>query len=297
MKKTKFHDCSSNTKLLSPLLLKVQLTGTGELVEILRAAKDVHTRYGEERRCCSGRRQSRCQRCEQALMCTRIHEAISRAEYEPNGWVFVVLTPARCPVYVNRKKSNRDRRPSFRIGETYDALSRMTRKLLRRVNLRCERNTWRAPKSDWVAAIDVDRGGWPRIKLILYSPDFAAALETERRRVRAQEAGKIRTMRRAGVSSAEAQQAVQAAKLKSRALFGELLECASTVKWGAQSTAEQVRDARLTRCAANLADDSMRPSARPLADAGVRFRRVRAGVCFLPQRSTSAHIEFKRFRK
>ncbi|HWA76040.1 MAG TPA: hypothetical protein VG937_27065 [Polyangiaceae bacterium] len=127
--------------------------------------------------------------------------------------------------------------------------------------------------SEWVAVVEAHRSGWPHMNLLVYSPDLAREL-----------AERITQRELAGMS-----------KRDSTLLHGELLAMVTATGWGAQSTAEPVRDkgavtdyiTKLAGLAGAAGADVAKVTQVPLS-APQRFRRLRSDTTFLPTRRESS---------
>lgn len=215
-------------------------------------------------------------------MYARIREAME--PLPPDGWCFLVLTLDREGRYSGRPWA--DAETAFRD------LSRLSRNFLARLRRFCielgeyrwrtrtSRNrktgkvTTRQVKesllgSRWVATVEAHRSGWPHVNVLVHSQALAAFLREERaeREARGLEGRELVT------------------------LDGELLEHATDVGWGVQSTAEACdNDDAVASYIVKLAGDGDRAvgevaklSQLPTM-APERFRRLRAGKGFLPPR-------------
>lgn len=205
-----------------------------------------------------------CARHEAAVTFARIKEACD--PLPSDGWVFVVLTIDRHGYYSGA--------PWPDAQAAYRALSRMSAEFLRRVRRLQARHGWTDTQNRWVATVEAHRSGWPHLNLVMYAPEMARELERERE-----------ARRRAGMSDRE-----------SRLMSGELSDCATSVGWGVQSTAEKVRDAeamagyvtKLARHADAHVGELAKLTQAPL-NAPVRFRRLRSGKGFLPPRRATEY--------
>lgn len=212
--------------------------------------------------CCgSWRCDGDCQRHAAAVLFARLLEAISRPEFDPNGWVFFVLTLDRDGRYSGK--------PWADVNEAFGALSRNTNRFLKRYRRLCRDVGWRVLGSEWVIVIEAHKSGWPHANLLVYAPEHAAYLEG------------VRT-RRIAEGAAE-----RAAIL----LEGEVLRHAIESGWGPRSSAERVRHGaavtsylvklagRADAIKAEIAKTTQAPLAAPAG-----FRRLRSGTAFLPPR-------------
>jgi len=136
----------------------------------------------------------------------------------------------------------------------------------------CTKKGWRKLKNEWIAVVEAHRTGWPHVNFLIYCPELALALETERVRRLAD-----------GRSARE-----------SILVHGALQGALSRSGWGIQSTAEQVRDigalggyvtklaGEQAQVSGELAKLTQAPTVAPH-----RFRRLRAGRGFLPAKRTN----------
>ena len=199
----------------------------------------------------------RCPTCrthESHVLFARIREA--QQGLDPCGWSFWVLT----------LDNARGRWPSH--AAMFRELSAMTRKLLKRLRRLGERDGFHVGRK-WVATVEAHRSGAPHVNLMVYSRGLAKRLESEELERRA-----------AGLLGRNAV-----------LLGGELLEHVTASGWGVQSTAERARGADVVasymvkvagqaeRVVGELAKLSQLPTNAPC-----RFRRLRSGKGFLPQR-------------
>jgi hypothetical protein len=198
-----------------------------------------------------------CCRHEAAVTFARIKEATSRAEYETEGWVYLVLTLDRDGYYSGQ--------PWGDVSDAYRSLSRMTDNLLHRLR----RAYSGEPASSWVAVVEAHRSGWPHVNLLLYAPTLARELS-------AQKTSLLDT----GSTEREA-----------TLLRGELLRHATECGWGRQSTAEAARSTEaLAGYLVKLAgtQDATLGELAKITQAPVnapaKFRRLRSGKGFLPPR-------------
>lgn len=210
--------------------------------------------------CGSWRHEGSCARHSASVAFARMKQAFS--QLDPTGNVFLVLTLDQNGVYSEKRWRDAD--------EANAALSKQSRNFLKRLRRYCVQQGWQDFRSQWVAVVESHRTGWPHINFVIHCPELARALErdTEQRKA-------------AGASARNA-----------TLLTGELLDIAMSTGWGAQSIAERGRsaDALASYIAkiAGTADATMGELAKlsqsPVA-ARKGFRRLRAGVGFLPKRN------------
>lgn len=213
---------------------------------------------------CSSWRCTACRRHEASVTFARIKQACE--PFESSGWVYLVLTIDRNGTY--------SRKPWRDADEAYRALSRMSRIFLKRLRRWQSKRGHRVTRNEWIGVVEAHRSGWPHMNLMVFAPELAAELESERKAL------ELVTSHREAVL-----------------LRGELLTMATASEdgltmFGAQSTAERCRGDRDTLAGyfvklAGLADQSAGEIAKltqlPL-NAPERFRRLRSGKGFLPPR-------------
>jgi hypothetical protein len=203
-----------------------------------------------------------CARHEAAVTFARIREATNRPGYRADGWVYIVLTLDRDGYY--------SRKPWLDVNDAYRSLSRMSERLLKRL-----RRAWGESLRDWYAVVEAHKSGWPHVNFVLYAPNLARELAT----------------------STSERLAVGATARESILLDGELLEHATAVGWGRQSTAEKVRDpAALAAYGVKLAGHhdatigELAKITQAPTNAPARFRRLRSAKGFLPPRHRNLDI-------
>lgn len=233
-----------------------------------RDAPDVQARVPYS---CGSWRGPVCQRHEAAVTFARIKQATERPELSADGWVFCVLTLDRNDYY-----GDHGERQFADVNDAYRQIARMSYKLLQRIRRRWGVTATAGRDANaWVAVVEAHRSGWPHLNLMIHSPALAAELEAERiARVDA------------GASTRE-----------STLLGGALLEHATAVGWGRQSTAESAHSTdALAGYLVKLAgrhDASTGELAKitqaPL-NAPERFRRLRSGKAFLPPRHSDPTV-------
>jgi hypothetical protein len=203
-----------------------------------------------------------CARHEAAVTFARIKEACNTPGYDPDGWVFFVLTLDREGYYSGK--------PWADVDTAFRELGKLTEKLRRRLERLSHAETWSYWRSAWVAVVEGHRSGWPHVNLLVYAPELAAQLRRE------------------------------AETLDSRArvlVRGALAVCVTESGFGRESTAESARSldalAGYVTKLAGLADATAGEVAKitqaPLR-APVRFRRLRSGVRFLPLRKKNPNV-------
>lgn len=214
-----------------------------------------------------------CARHEAAVTFARMKQATEREQYDPKGWVYLVLTIDREGYYSGVRWPN--------VTAAYRALSGMSNKLLKRLgrewgdelSVRVDKRGGireeRRIGSHWVAVVEAHRSGWPHVNLVLYAPRLAREL-----------ADSTRARKILGCSDREAVLAE-----------GTVLHHTTGAGWGRQSTFESARDTEalagyLVKLAGNheasmgeLAKITQAPTMAP-----ARFRRLRSGKGFLPPR-------------
>lgn len=185
----------------------------------------------------------------------RIKEGLESSELDPMGWVFLVLTIDQRHTY-GTGKEYLDEQDAFR------SLSNNTRYFLRRLRRHQKALGWRVLDKEWVGTIEIQRNGWPHMNLILYSPELADQLRSERE---------------------------QLGKCKQRQLVtGWLKTAVTSTNWGTISTAEGARNrdalaGYVTKIAGNFARTSgeVAKITQAPVNARMKLRRIRAGVGFL----------------
>jgi hypothetical protein len=193
----------------------------------------------------------------------RIRDAC--APFAAGDFVFLVLTLDRDGYY--------SRKPWLNADAAYRALSGMTARFLKRLRRWMVAEEMTPIGSRWVGVVEAHRSGWPHMNLLVHSPDLARAL-TDR----------IAERVLAGMGSRD-----------STLLHGELLAMATATGWGAQSTAEPVHDkgavtgyiTKLAGLAGAAGAEVAKITQVPLS-APKRFRRLRSGTNFLPERRQSS---------
>lgn len=195
----------------------------------------------------------------------RIRDAF--APLEPGGVVFLVLTLDRDGYYSGKPWPN--------VAAAFRELSRMSNRLLHRLNRMCRARGWRPIGSRWVSTVEAHRSGWPHVNIVLHCPELAIELDRD-----------CREKERKGVSHRGA-----------RLLDGDLLRHALESGYGVQSTAERGRDTgalagyitKLAGEAGALASEVAKLTQLP-TNAPVRFRRLRAGKGFLAPRHRNPDV-------
>lgn len=195
----------------------------------------------------------------------RIRDAF--APLEPGGVVFVVLTLDRDGYYSGKPWPN--------VAAAFRELSRMSNRLMHRLNRMCRARGWRPIGNRWVSTVEAHRSGWPHVNIVLHCPELAIELDRERRE-----------KERQGLSHRAA-----------RLLDGDFLRHALESGYGVQSTAERGRDTgalagyitKLAGEAGALASEVAKLTQLP-TNAPVRFRRLRAGKGFLPPRHRNPDV-------
>jgi hypothetical protein len=154
----------------------------------------------------------------------------------------------------------------------YKALSEMSEAFLKRIRRWMVRESMKPVGSEWGAVVEAHRSGWPHMNLLVFSPELARLLETQR-----------------------AERELVGMSARECVLLGdELLTAAMGAGWGAHSTAEPVRNkdavagyiTKLAGLAGAAGSEIAKITQAPLS-APVRFRRLRAGKLFLPSRGKS----------
>lgn len=206
-------------------------------------------------RCGSWRHEGPCARHEAAVTFARIREAVLRDEHAADGWVWMVLTLDRDGYYSDR--------PWVSTTDAYRELSTMSRKFLKRMR----RAYGGEPASSWIAVVEQHRTGWPHVNLMVYAPELARELRSEK----------------------EAYLATGSTEREATLLHGALREHAENTGWGRQSIADAVKDREaLASYLVKLVGEVAKVTQSPVC-APVRFRRLRSGKGFLPPRHKSKH--------
>jgi len=212
-------------------------------------------------RCGSWRHDGACARFDASVAFARINEAMSNGQYTKDGWVFFVLTLDRNGFYGGE--------PWTDVQHAFKSLSQMSRNFMARLRRISKRNGWRNPASDWVAAVEQHRSGWPHMNLIVYAPELAAELERDRLAL---------------LSLGETDR-------ESVLVRGELLDALTETRWGTESTAEKAKSPEalagyIVKLAGEFAAASgeLAKLTQAPKNAEGKFRRLRAGKGFLPPR-------------
>ena len=212
---------------------------------------------------CGSWRCPSCQRWRASVDFARVKEALG--PYAHTDVTFLVLTLDRDGYYSGEAWAD--------ARTAYDALSRMARAFMHRINrmLRLD-----PVGSRWIATVEAHRSGWPHLNLVCVSSELAALVRTH-----ATDAGPDATAH------------------QRRLLRGALQYHATGSGWGQHSSAEVARDAGaiagyVVKLAGELdaawgglhdacAGEAAKTTQRPLqAPAGLR--RLRSGRGFLPPR-------------
>jgi len=191
---------------------------------------------------------------------------VSRPQFTPDGWVFLVLTLDMRGHYVGGVAKWETAAAAFRD------LSRLNRNFLTILRRYAKKNGWRNPASNWVAVVEAHRTGNPHLNLMVYSPELAAQLASEREYIRAQEGTRRQEI----------------------LLRGDLLCMAMQAGWGAESTAERVESlGKLNNYMVKLAGEGGQTShelaklSQVPRNAPKNFRRLRSGKGFLKPKHKS----------
>jgi hypothetical protein len=212
-------------------------------------------------KCGSWRHAGECARYDAAVSYARITEAMSSVKYTANGWVFLVLTLDRYGFYGGQ--------PWPDVQAAFKDLSRMSRNFMSSLRRMSDRNGWRNSGSDWVAAVEQHKSGWPHLNLIVYAPELAAALVKEKM----------------------AAMALGASERDAILVQGELRHVLTAAGWGMQSTAEKARSKEalasyIVKLAGKFGEVSgeLAKLTQAPTNAKGKFRRLRSGKGFLPPR-------------
>jgi hypothetical protein len=211
----------------------------------------------------------RCPDCavHEAHVCwTRMRDAFQ--PLDPSGMVFMVLTLDRCGTYSGEKRWKN-------AQAAYRELGKLQTELMWRLRRWQKRNGWDVLQNQWVSTVEMHKSGWPHMNLVLWSPQLADWLRTER-------AAKLDD----GLTEIEA-------NLVSR----ELADIVTDAGWGLRSTAECARtpdaalgyickvSGKVDETIGELAKLTQLPNAAPF-----RFRRLRSGRGFLPPRNSNPQL-------
>lgn len=188
------------------------------------------------------------------------------APLDPTGCCLIVLTLDRYGTYSGEKRWET-------AQAAYRDLSRLSNEFLKRLRKWMKRMGWGVLANQWVATVEMHKSGWPHVNFVLWSKDLAQWIEDEKRE----------KMTDGRMNEQEANR-----------LSGELADIATNAGWGLVSTAERARSrdealGYITKTAGKV-DESIGELSKlcqlPL-NAPFRFRRLRAGKGFLPQRKKS----------
>jgi|GEM_PF-2305678 len=215
--------------------------------------------------CGSWRHPGPCARHSAAVTFARIREAVQRPEYDPKGWVFLVLTLDRLGTFSGKT-------PWLNQSEAYKDLSRLSRNLhtkLRRAQ------TFEALCDAWAAVVECHRSGWPHVNELMYAPELAQKLRED-----------YADGRKLGLTHREA-----------TLVRGELADCLTSTGWGVQSTAEAVEsvdavNGYITKLAAagEATCGELAKLCQVPMNAPPRFRRLRAAKNWLPKKRKDESI-------
>jgi hypothetical protein len=251
---------------------------------------------------CNSWRCEVCRRHEAAVTFARIKEATE--PLDPSGWCFLVLTLDRDGYY--------SRNPWLDVTAAYKALGKMTRATLARIGRtwgpdtkleQCGRSkklrTVRALGNRWVSVVEAHRSGWPHVNLMIWCPELAAQLRSERddRLSDPELANAVELARDAWKRKEPVPQAVRDVARRATLVGGELGELVEASGWGRQSTAESARSADaiagyLLKLAGqhDAAVGELAKITQAPLNAPERFRRLRAGKGFLPKRRVNPNV-------
>jgi len=204
------------------------------------------------------------------VLFARLHEAVSRPQYSPDGWVFAVLTLDRLGTRGGQEW------PDAR--EAYRALGSMGEKLLKRWRRLCEAHGWESFGSRWAVVVESHRSGWPHANVMLYAPELARELEAE-----------SQSRAEAGFAGRELSVLAHQDEVLGAGVRGELGAHAVACGWGIESTVERCRSTEALAGymvkLARVPDGTMGELAKLTQlphSAPFRFRRLRSGKGFLP---------------
>jgi hypothetical protein len=216
--------------------------------------------------CGSWRCEGECARFEASVTFARIKQASE--PLDAAGWVYFVLTIDREGYYSGQRWAD--------VTAAFRALGELQHKFLTRLRGMQKRNGWSVTKNQWVSVVEAHRSGWPHINLMLWCPELADELRADR----AERLRIGRTERQAILVEDEVRAITQDAG------------------FGRQSTAEgaRSRDAligyitKLSGHAMGAAIGEVAKITQAPTRAPQRFRRLRAGKCFLPPRHKDAGV-------
>jgi hypothetical protein len=203
-----------------------------------------------------------CARHEAAVTFARLKEATARGEYEPTGWVFMVLTLDREGYYSGTRWPD--------VDVAFRELGKLSEKFRRRLERWSDAKGWKFHRSAWAAVVEAHRSGWPHVNVLVYHPELAALLR------------------------AESEALDGRAKVLVRGEFSALVQASG---WGRESTADAARSLDAIAgyvsklcglsdaCAGEVAKITQAPLRAP-----VRFRRLRSGKGFLPPRRKNPNV-------
>lgn len=215
--------------------------------------------------CGSWRHPGPCARHSAAVTFARIKEAVNRPEYDPKGWVFLVLTLDRLGTFSGKK-------PWKNQTEAYRDLSRLSRNFHTRLR---RAKTFATPCKAWTTVVECHRTGWPHINELMYAPELAQTLRED-----------YADARSIGLTHREA-----------TLVRGELQDCVTGQGWGVQSTAEAVDspdavNGYITKLAAagEATCGELAKLCQTPMNAPPRFRRLRAAKNWLPKKRRDESI-------
>jgi hypothetical protein len=260
-----------------------------------------------------------CRRFEAAVTFARLKQALGeqaeqldgdgnitrpgRAALDPTGWCMLVLTLDRDGYYTGKQWPN--------VNVAYQALSKMTRAALQRIGriwgpeerTEVRKNGsvkhYRTIGNRWISVVEAHRSGWPHMNLMFWCPELAAALSAERE-ARLEDsalANAVALAHDAWKKKEPIPPAVRELARGATLIGGRLAEVLTASGWGLQSTAERARDIEAVLAygvkLVGMHDASVGELAKitqaPM-NAPIRFRRLRTGKGFLPERFSNPAV-------
>lgn len=263
--------------------------------------------------CCNSWRCDVCRRFEAAVTFARLKQAVAPPSeqnpegIEPRGWVMLVLTLDRDGYYGGKRWRD--------VNEAYAALGKMSRKVLDRIGRVWGSETRvevrelkdgttrvrhiRHVGNRWVAVVEAHRSGWPHMNLMVWCPELADELRAERdlRLGDVELADAVALARDAWKAKEPIPPVVRERARRAIVVGGRLARLVTCSGWGLESTAEAARDIEAVMAygvkLAGMHDASVGELAKvtqcPL-NAPVRFRRLRTGKGFLPERYSNPDV-------
>ena len=196
----------------------------------------------------------------------RITEAA--APLAADGWCFVVNTLDRCGTYSKKK-------PWSRPKDAFLDLQKLSQAYMRNLRRWFKSMGWEPLTNQWVSTTEAHRSGWPHMNFMIWHPQLADWLR-EQTRARLAE----------GMSQRD-----------SVLVCRQLEDVTTRSGFGLISTAEAARDANtLASYVIKLSGEQdatigeVTKLCQLPTNAPLRFRRLRSGVRFLPQRKKNPDV-------